>query len=291
MSGRAGRLALALAAAAAVPLAAQGPAGTDIWVAPLTLSPAAVALGAPANVTRRPGYDNQPAFLPDGRTLVYASYRDGQSDIWRVDLATGAASALTATPESEYSPTPIPGEDEISVVRVERDSTQRLWAFPLRGGAPVLLFPALRPVGYHAWLSATQAALFILGEPPTLQLADLATGTAREADRAIGRTLLALPHRRDLLYARRDSTGFVVMALDPATRARRRVAALPAGDFFAAAGGWLLAADGTRLLARRDDGTGDWGVVADLAALGVGPVTRLAVSPAGDRLALVAGEH
>ena len=43
------------------------PPGTDVWMASLTRgADGALVLGEAANVTRRAGYDNQPAFLPDG---------------------------------------------------------------------------------------------------------------------------------------------------------------------------------------------------------------------------------
>jgi hypothetical protein len=113
------------------PTAAQAPPATDIFVLTLRRAGDSFALGRPENVTARPGYDNQPHFSPDGRRLFYTSVRDGQADIYAVDLRSRATEAFTSTPESEYSATPMPGGREIAVIRVERDSTQRLWAFPL----------------------------------------------------------------------------------------------------------------------------------------------------------------
>src|SRR5690242_7351918 len=115
-------------AALQVATPAQGPPGTDIWVADLTMHGGRATIGKPVNVTARPGYDNQPAFLPDGSGFLYTRIgADRQADIWRYDFATRAARAVTATRESEYSPTLMPKSGGISVVRVEQDSTQRLW--------------------------------------------------------------------------------------------------------------------------------------------------------------------
>ncbi|HXJ31465.1 MAG TPA: hypothetical protein VNG35_12540, partial [Gemmatimonadales bacterium] len=78
----------ALQAAAAPP----GPPGTDIWVADLTIRDGRVNVGKPLNVTARPGYDNQPAFLPDGSGFLYTRIgADGQADMWRYDFATHSA--------------------------------------------------------------------------------------------------------------------------------------------------------------------------------------------------------
>ena len=87
------------------------------------------------NLTKRPGYDNQPNWSRDGSTLFFTSVReDGQADIYRLNPATGEATRVTMTsPEREYSASPIPNKNAISVIRVERDSTQRLWSVPLDG--------------------------------------------------------------------------------------------------------------------------------------------------------------
>jgi len=117
------RTPLLLLVALAAPAAAQLPA-TDIFVATLKVTKGAGGtaqwqVGAAANVTHRPGYDNQPAFLPGGRSFLYTVIGDdAQADIYRYDLAAGQSTRLTATTESEYSPTPLPQGRAFSVVRV-----------------------------------------------------------------------------------------------------------------------------------------------------------------------------
>ena len=103
----AGVLALVAAGAAT----AQVPS-TDIFV----LQVDGDTVGEPRRITDREGYDNQPQFLPDGKALVYASIRESGGDIYRFDLKTGEATVVRETPESEYSPTPIPGRKAVSVV-------------------------------------------------------------------------------------------------------------------------------------------------------------------------------
>ena len=93
-----------------------------------------VSVGVPVNVTARPGYDNQPFFLPNGRAFLYTSIReDSQADIYRYDIAARTSIRLTSTRESEYSPTPLPDGSGFSAVRVEADSTQRLHPFQFQG--------------------------------------------------------------------------------------------------------------------------------------------------------------
>src|SRR4051812_44166465 len=89
----------------AVPQAvgAQRVPSTDIFLAPLSIEDGHPVIGNPINVTNRPGYDNQPSFTPDGHALLFTSiHDDGQSDIYRYDLATKEITRVTTTPESEY---------------------------------------------------------------------------------------------------------------------------------------------------------------------------------------------
>ncbi|WP_210489308.1 TolB family protein [Rufibacter aurantiacus] len=61
--------------------------------------------GTPTNITQRPGYDNQPSFTPDGKSILFTSQRDGQqTDIFQYTLAGKKTVQLTNTPEAEYSP-------------------------------------------------------------------------------------------------------------------------------------------------------------------------------------------
>ncbi len=46
-------------------------------------------------LTDGPGYDYQPDWSPDGRTIVYCSNQDNAIELWRLDLATGTREQLT----------------------------------------------------------------------------------------------------------------------------------------------------------------------------------------------------
>jgi hypothetical protein len=273
-------------------LVAQSPPGTDIWVVDLSLRDGHLTLGAPANITARAGYDNQPAFLPDGSGLLYTRIgADAQADVWRYDFAVHTARAIISTPESEYSPTPIPGGSGISVVRVERDSTQRLWRFDADGTHPALLLDQLKPVGYHAWAGDSILVLFVLGDPNALVVAAVAAGRIDTVARNIGRSPQSIPGRHAVSFVQRiDSTESWLAEVDAETHAVRRLVRLPPGaDFHTwTPGGLVLTSDGATLYQWDARGRGTWVPIADLGALGLGGVTRLAVSPGGDRLALVA---
>ena len=287
----------------AVPLGAalaQGRPSTDIWMVALE-GRGVPRVGRAENLTQRIGYDNQPSFTPDGRALLYTIIEgNGPSDIWRLDLATRDRSNVTRTAvESEYSATPMPDGVHFSTVRVEADSAQRLWQFALRGDeAPALLIEKIQPVGYHVWASDVTLGLYVLGAPlgapggapATLQLADVRIGTGDVVARDIGRALQKIPGRNAISYLQQGKDGAWITALDLLTGRSAPIAKSPdRSDYHVwTPDGVLLAGSGSRLLAWVD---GRWDVVADLAVDGVRAISRLALSPSGDRLAFVAEDR
>ncbi len=56
-------------------------------------------------LTDSPAYDDQAAFAPDGKRLVFVTTRaDGTADLWTMDLQTRAAKALTSGPGGDFRP-------------------------------------------------------------------------------------------------------------------------------------------------------------------------------------------
>ena len=279
-----GCVALPLAA-----LSAQGRPSTDIWAA--TLDGRGVPhVGRAVNLTNRTGYDNQPSFTSDGGAILFTVIDgNGPSEIWRIDLQTLARTNVTNTAvESEYSATPMPDGVNFSTIRVEADSTQRLWKFPLHGGgAPSLVLEQVKPVGYHVWASDVTLGLFVLGSPATLQMADARTGSAVVVASNIGRALQKIPGRAAISFLQNGKDGAWITEFNVVTKQAKPIAKAPekADYHIWTPDGVLLTASGSRILALVD---GRWDVAADLGADGVRSISRLAISARGDRLAFVA---
>jgi hypothetical protein len=245
------------------------------------------------NITDRPGYDNQPSFTENQRGVFFTSVRDdAQADIYRYDLGTKHTTRVTTTaPESEYSATPIDGGSAISVVRVERDSAQRLWRFPLDGGVPTVILERVRPVGYYAWADDHTLALFVLGSPNTLQLADTRTGKSDTITTNIGRSLHRIPGTHRISFVRKDTvTEWWIESLDPASRQTTRLVRLPDGveDYAWLPDGSILCGRDSKLLRWSGKAADEWHEIADFASAGVKGITRLATNARGDQIAFVA---
>jgi hypothetical protein len=269
---------------------------TDIYTVDLLREEGTLTTGVPTAVTRRIGYDNQPAFLSDGRDLIYASKRDDQVDIYRYDSSQGASTPLTRTPEREYQPLPLSGGDGFSAVRVEGDGSQRLWRFDLEGGNETPLAPDLDKVRYYVWADPGTIAVVDVGERPRLLLLDLDSGKTTTVLDNVGRSLQPVPGKRAIsfLHEVAPAEWWVKEVHVDTSEVRPLVLARPGSQDHAwTPWGTLLMAQDSRLfqwIPGADADWEDWEIFADFSLVGIRKISRIAVSPAGDRLALVVEE-
>ncbi len=186
----------------------------------------------------------------------------------------------------------MPGSNTFSVVRVEADSAQRLWQFDLNGANPRVVLPEIKPVGYHAWGDAQTVALFVLGDsatPATLQLADVRSGRTQTVAYNIGRSLHRVPGRAAISFTHRVP-GYVIKQFDLATGAVHPLIQMLSGNEYYAwlpDGSVLMGVD-SKLFRWMPSSGKSWKEVADVSGTGISGITRLSVSPAGDRPAIVA---
>lgn len=286
------RPAFVLLALAAAPAAAQpGIPDTDLWMAELRRDGAVLTVGVPTNLTRRAGYDNQPWFLPDGRSLLYVAEDSGQTDVFRLDVTTGERTQLTRTPEwREYSPR-LAANGELLVVRWDRPvENGAAWRYsatgapvePLRGGVP--------QVGYFAHADSNTLASFVNDSVQSFVISDLRTGRLDTAATRIGGSApQRIPGTTSVSVLTRDEGGaWWITRFDPSTRGfRRLVRTLPESTQYAwTSRGSILMARGSTLYEWDPRGGPGWLTVGMLP--GVRNVSRLALSPAEDRIVLVA---
>ena len=175
-------LAFALEASSASTGAATGAAATvsapsrtaslGRWLAVASLVIAAAAAGyflrprgAPADLadwsnmtitalTTDPGYEGEPTFSPDGRTIAYVSDRDGNFEIYLQQIDGGPAINLTKDPGDDVQPAFSPDGREIAFVSSRAGGTPvvhsspgaphvggGVWIMPSLGGVPRRIVP------------------------------------------------------------------------------------------------------------------------------------------------------
>jgi Tol biopolymer transport system component len=277
---------------------------TDIYLAELDLTSTPPQLNGLRNLTHRAGYDNQPYFVEGDDRLLYTSVRDGQADIYSLSLADngGGSSLVHGSPANEYSPTLMPGRRAISMIREDK-GVQKLWHYATDGNDLGPLLPDVVDVGYHAWLSADDVALFILDSEHDdnpqhrLEVMHIPDGTRRVIAKGIGRCLAVFPRSSlasgsmTFVHLGADAEPSTILQYDLASDSTKKLLKTRPGseDYAWAPDGSLLMAEGT-VLHRWTSDTG-WQRVADLAAKGIEHITRLAVSGDGKRVALVVGKE
>jgi len=270
----------------------SAPPGTDIYLAPLSLGNGSIEIGRPVNITSRPGYDNQPFFAFDGSFVLFtAADTSGATDIFRYDTREATTTRVTQTAESEYSPTLMPGARSFSTVRVEADGAQRLWQFDIDGAYPRLVLTDVDSVGYHAWIDDRTLALFVLGEPHTLRIADTLEDTDQIVAFDIGRCIHTVPGTSEASFVQivSDDESWITCLDVESGEFLRLVTTLPGSqDYVWLSDSAMLMASGSTVFLWT--GGHEWKEVATLGHYGITNITRLAVSASGEWLALVADD-
>jgi hypothetical protein len=280
--------------------------GFDIYVGDLVLQNNRLKVSHLKALTMRSEYDNQPLFLPDGDSLLYTAaiinnkneQKIGQTDSMFVSLESGQVSNLTNSIESEYSPTLMTTGNSFSVIRAV-DNKQKLWRYPLHPEQPFSepaseLLSNINPVGYHAWVDNDRVLLFVLGEPNTLQLANIQKQTSQVLDENIGPSLFAIPRSPLMSYTaftgKGDDIQWQLKSYHPETANRELLTMLPKGAYYYAwaGNGYAIVAVNSMLMqwdmANIDKGWQSFADVSDVCPKGV---TRLTTNSQNSKIALV----
>ena len=275
---------------------AQGLPQTDLWLASINSDSSGLVIGEPEKINISVGYNNQPHFSVDGVFVYYTREMPGedgvaQTDIAAFNLETRATTMVAQTALSEYSPTPVPGRNALSVIQVEPDERQRLWAINISNGEMDLLLPDVEPVGYHAWYTDHKVAMFILGESFTLHTSELGVNGSVEIADNIGRTIRKHPETSEILFVDKNSVPWQIAAFSPAeNRVRSIMPLFPAGeDFTVDNNGNYWTGNGSRLYRRSGDDK-RWELMADFSAIGIRNISRLAVDSTHSKI-VITSDH
>ena len=125
-------------------------------------------------------------------------------------------------------------------------------------------------MGYHAWIDGERLALYVLGEPATLQVARVSSGKAEVAARDIGRTLRIVPGSSLVSFVQREAEGrYSIRTLDPASGQVETITATVEGSMdrdyeWLPDGRTILMSAGTKVFATSRTG-GAWREVLDVS--------------------------
>ena len=266
----------------------------EIYVAELSVFEGLHYLGPLQKVTDgTSSYDDQPTFTPDSQSLLYTTEYDYgeqvQTEIHRYYLSSRRETRITRTGESEYAPTPVLGERAFSAIRVEDDSSQRLWRFTMQGMDGEVLFRDLDAVAHHAWGNESTVLLYVLGDPATVRIGDLTTGQTEVVAQGVGRSLSKIPNRNAWSFVDRISPGEAwIREINIGTREIQPIIlTVPGGESHAwTPDGVLLMTRGSQIYQWDREVDEDWRLVADLGDRVV-TLSGITVSPDGSKIAMV----
>lgn len=266
----------------------------DIFLFELSESENELKVSGGINITNRPGYDNQPWFTPEGKSILFSANRDPhRTDIYEYFVASGETKQVTDSPDQEYSPQVSPDNQTLSFVTDGETANQSVWTKD-RGQSKIHWLlgnqSEREPVGYYSWNHKTGYILYwsrygfsIRLVHQDRELSHYVTGDA------IPTTPHIIPGSDCFSFMHQQGNGEVwIKELNPETLAVRPLTAVLGNNRNY---GWtplgkILMCKDTQLHRWSQD-TRKWEFVVDLASMGVKDVTRVAISPNGKHLAVV----
>ncbi|MCW3077846.1 MAG: hypothetical protein JWO32_2455 [Bacteroidetes bacterium] len=151
---------------------------TDLWLFSIKNEKEKYTIQKGVNITNREGYDNQPIFSPDGKSIYYVSIqKDKQADIYMYSIGNKKSKKLTNTSTSEYSPTFTSQKGIIACVTVLGDSSQVILPYDLKTGQVLkdsvlninLKLNTIDSVGYFTFLNSDTILYYKLTKPHSLR--------------------------------------------------------------------------------------------------------------------------
>jgi len=264
---------------------------TEVWVGKLDLRDGGFAAAELQNISNHRGYDNQPSFLPDGASLLFTTEASSLDETGlgvhavRYDFATGKSTPLPLA--RGFSPTPA-ADGRIMVLR-----QGGVWLHDARGKLLRALTDT-KEAGYFQRFEDDSWVLFmndkdrriVLYDPASHALETMITGAITApyrvpGERAVTFVVQDVVHEKETLTLHRldvDEKRVTTLATIPFKTGGHHVWT-PRKTIFIASGPEIREWD-----PQKPDA---WPVVQRFSEPDLQGITRIALSPTSDRVALV----
>jgi hypothetical protein len=275
---------------------------TEVWVGRLDMSGSRFAVSNLVNVSNHPGYDNQPAFFPQGDRLVFTTEAGTLDDTGHgmhsviYDLGTGNSSPLLEA--VGFSPTPADDGKGLMLLRDGRVFLHDVHGKELRA------LTDTKDAGYFSRFDDRTYALFMNDSQRRVVIYDAEKKTLDTM--ALGATtpLYRVPGKRAVTFVAEEPFPVPEGEAAKSATARKlflrmldlksRVVTTLAGIPFATGGhhvwtsrGTILMASGPAIFEWDPARPADWKQVYRFDEPDLQGITRIALSARGDRIALV----
>ncbi|WP_439132456.1 nuclear transport factor 2 family protein [Polaribacter sp.] len=181
------------------------------------------------NISNNRGYDSQPFFY-DNATLIFASSRNGNTDIAKCNLNSEnqAIQYISETKSGgEYSPQRIPNSKHISAVRLDDDGLQRFYSYHFKTKKSSEIIPNLK-VAYPAWFDKnTLVASVIVNDSLHLIISDLKLKTNTTVAKMVGRSVHRIPNTDLMSFISKENEKYwLLKSINPKTKAIKTITSL-----------------------------------------------------------------
>ncbi len=263
---------------------------TEIFLTDIEIKNNLIKIEKAQNINIHKGYNNQPFFMPDGKSILFSSETNtkGKIHICKYEIKSKKTKKLTATQTSEYSPALAPDGVSISAVVVEEDSAQRVWLYDLNTGAKKsCLHEGTDSIGYYAWLGKDTIVYYKLTNPHSLRVLNSKTGednwlcdNPTRSFKKISETVF--------FYVIREEKQNLIYFFDIRTKKTTLFATdKPENQDYVWQTDLGLVKSEQNKIYHYSTETKVWAKVADFSSFGIKKITRFAFSPDKKRMAVV----
>lgn len=262
---------------------------TEVWVGSLDMKDGRFDVANVTDLSNHPGYDNQPAFFPDGATLLYTSEVNGLADNGHgLDVQLVDLRAMKTTPLANahgFSPTPTADGKQFMLLR-----DGRVWLHNLAGDVVAPLTETDK-AGYYARFDDRTWVLFMNDEQRRIVIYDAKTKKLDTIQPHAMTAPFRIPGQRAVTFVmQNEDKSRALMRLDVPTRKLTTLAKItfPTGGHHVwTSRGTLLMASGPTIYEWNPAKPEEWKAVFRSEHPDLQGISRIAISPKGDRIALV----
>ena len=267
---------------------AQAPE-TDVWLFKIEKKANKYTYTNPLNITHRLGYDNQPTFTADGKSILYVCIDSTkQADIYQYTISKKTRINITKSDVSEYSPTILPNGLGFSAVVVEKDSSQRVWGFNFDGTFNKISHKGTDSIGYHTWLNADTLLYYKLTDPHSLRILNIKTHEDVWLCDFPTRAFKKIGNSSQFIYAIKDSVNTEFRIYNSAIRESKSYTTYASlnEDFIWHHELGLIKSENSDLM-NYNEQTKNWELLFSFTSLGIKNITRFVFDAKTKQLAIV----
>ena len=246
-------------------------------------------------ISSKIGYNNQPSFINNNQ-LLFSTERNGQNDIVQYDINNGTDEFkfITSTDGSDYSPLYYK-KNKITAVNLKDDGSQYLYIYDLKKNSFTIPFMD-KIVGYYNYsrnMKNTIVSSILENNELVLYSTDLKTKEHIFIDNNTGRSIHRIPNNKfgmdKLSYISKKDSIWKIKSVNLANYKTKIITNTLENneDICWLKDGSIITSKADKLYKFNPKTDKSWVELCSLAEYGIINISRIAINPNNDKLALV----